>query len=470
MHHQGYRPLDAISEESWEDTDDDVFLPKRNSEHPSDVITEDVRHDRRKNQNDMGKWDNELGAEDNRSTFINERRLCTTRGIRKDSNPENANHLADGNCILAREREAATKWQKALSKLFNISWQLGFKKNSEVNNFDDDDDMTREAKGVKRTVGCLQEGDTDEGKQMTKFLEDRGEDCDKCLTDEEIVERYRERNKHRRWSQPCWKMRLEDAEVEGASQQETDQENNYDDKTTGFKGKIKNVENSQGVDFANKEGQRTAEPHSSEINKKTMTDKSNESDRFKDTRFMTERAGEIEIKYFRESVNLLRHPSDKLSENLELHLNGKENEDMKDSSKELKQQLSGGKRKPIPTTSIESSPDCSDDNLSSPSRQADKCKMEIGEHYGKQQTNPIIYFNYGDNSAKNPMDFDIKSGSTKREGNRDRDTTSKQYVDNPNFICNEEDFDNYVITDDSQYNGSKSRDVLTSKTDEMLQG
>lgn len=236
------------------------------------------------------------------------------------------------------------------------------------------------------------------------------------LTDEEIIELYKERNRFRRWSQPCWKIGIDEAGKEEGKERK-------DRMIVAENNEIRKA--SKTIEDKRKEGKILA------LNE-TRLEESNETNNI----------------YIGDRSNGERQQSsDKLSERLKLNMNKDGNEDVRDSKEDLVQQWIAGKRKSIPATPYCSSSTENSDERLSDSVSLNENRMNKEPREGEKQNemaNPIIYFNYDANTSKK---FSTDS-TTKDEIVYIR---NEDYLDIPEFNVN-------------------NRDVVTSKTDDMLQG
>ena len=434
LHLQGYKPKDAIFADSWEDLDDDVIFSFRNDQQENNVGKDGIGKDPNQKQFHIGISD------DQNSPVFNSNDVALEYSTKNNLQPDtgDANSLRETRGISSKHWDNFNNQRTALQEFSNSSpyYLLFNKSNAEACN---NADTNREQKELKLPVGYLQEGSGTVGQQMPGLQNctyDESEYHNSCLTDDEIVEKYRERNRHRRWSHPVWKVNTCPKSV-----------------NTYKKVKVRATDNAKCSEQKSNGGFVRVHNMDREVHTQYLTTGKN----FGGT-------GNIDGQFM--SYRHILRPNRKSSEYSQLRMNGDEIKDMTKARNELRQQWSVSERKSIQTDGLKS-----DESLSGIGQLQEKQKMELGVMREREfdEENSIIYFDYDTYSKQKDSNHGKWSESLKQKGlSEHSDATFRQFFGG--YPDDDDAEYDSLSSDKSHYSGIDSRDILTNKTDEMLKG
>ena len=437
---QGYKPIDGIPEEAWEETDDDLLYEREKGQYPQNDAEK-----KGGSQQPKGKPIPTAVSEYVKSAIVNknshniyeigydtEKRLQTgTDNVSKD--------LRECKNVSPNELKHANKQQAPSMKVSDLSCQDSLPNDDTVDKVGKNYDAKREQE-LKQTGG-YKEGENTSTKQellrSQNFSGGGNEDITSNMTDEEILEKYRERNRYRRWSQPSWRMSLDGPSTSRPLSERIGNENEL----------LENRNAKTDTDIAWRDGMETK----SKEHKLTAAK-------------LVDGTQRVEIDYSKEGTEV--HPNENASNNVVLRKDkSDENEDMNKPGKELRQQWSISKRKSTQGGWLEG-----DENLSRVGQQKEESKMEIEMPHVRDMgvDNSIMYFNYRTDAREKLSDYGKCSESVSPTDFK-HDDTGKGCQQS--FAGYDDDIDYDTLTDDFHYSGTESSsDILTTKTDEMLQG
>ena len=437
---QGYKPIDGITKEPWEESDDDHFYQNEKCQHT---------------QNDVKKKGGSQGPEGKHVEIAmpdyhinteghNTNEIGFDKEVRWQTGTENVNGLRECTDISPKNLEHDNKQQAPAKEVSDLSCQKSLRNEDVVHTGNSCD--TKRKQELKQTARCLEGENTSAGQQISRSQNvdsGRNEDFNSYLTDEEILAKYRERNQYRRWSQPSWRMSPRSSGTDWLGSERIGKEKELFESIYAKRNKQKT-----DTDMVWRDGE------GENLNEYKLT-----------TAKRAEGSEKVEITYTKEGTKL--HPNENASENVVLRMNESDgNEDVNKPREDLWQQWSISKRK-----STQADGKRSDENLSSVSQLKDERKMEVEMPRASEKgvEKSIIYFNYGTDSKQTFSDCENRSESLSptdvKHGNTDKLCQQQLFVDYGDDI----DYD--TLTDDFHYNGTESnREILAKKTDEMLQG
>ena len=301
-------------------------------------------------------------------------------------------------------------------------------------------DTNGEHKELKLPVRYLQEGSGTVGQQTTGFQKynyDESEYHNSCVRDDVIVAKYRERNRHRRWSHPVWKVNTCPKSINTYKRVKV---------RAAYNAKCRGQNSHEGSTCVHSMEREVNTPNLTTVETLGGTDNS-------DGQFMS---------YWH-----ILHPSVESREYSQLRMNGVEIKDMTKARNELRQQWSVSERKPIQTKGLKS-----DESMSGIGQLQEKQKMELRVMRERQfdEGNSIIYFDYDKYSTQKDSSHGKLSESLKQKKlkSEDSDATFRQFFGG--YPDDDDAEYDSLSSDQSHYSGIDSKDILTNKTDEMLKG